>query len=65
MQNPESDRCHDLGSDVSIIQNKTNNKALLYKGFGCKENSLHMALVPNQTWDGGLTTVRSVRFEAS
>ncbi|MFI6293963.1 hypothetical protein ACIBEJ_20415 [Nonomuraea sp. NPDC050790] len=63
IQDPK-EGCYDLHSDATLAQNKTNFKALLYTTFSCNEDHLHHALIPNETWDGGLTTIRSVRFEA-
>jgi hypothetical protein len=60
-----TERCYDLQSDASFAHNTTNFKALLYTTRSCNEAHLHHALIPNETWDGGLTTIRSVRFEAS
>ncbi|GAA0924954.1 hypothetical protein [Nonomuraea longicatena] len=64
IQDP-SEGCYDLQFDATFAQNKTNFKALLYTTYSCNEDHLKKALIPNETWDGGLTTIRSVRFEAS
>jgi hypothetical protein len=60
-----AERCYDLQSDASLAHNKTNYKSLLYTTYSCNEDHLHQALIPNERWDGGLTTVKSVRFEPS
>ncbi|MEV4895795.1 hypothetical protein ACIBHY_25070 [Nonomuraea sp. NPDC050547] len=64
IQDPK-EGCYDLQADATFAHNKTNFKALLYTTFTCNEDHLHHALIPNETYDGGLSTFRSVRFEPS
>jgi hypothetical protein len=63
LPNPDNDRCVFLRVDASQALNRTDHKALLYAGPNCDEAGIVTALVPGASWDGVLSTAKSVRFE--
>ncbi|MGA5760692.1 hypothetical protein [Nonomuraea bangladeshensis] len=59
------ERCYDLDVNANLAHNKTSYKATLYKTYACNEDHVQTTLIPNEKWDGGLKSAKSVRFEFS
>ncbi|WP_214106300.1 hypothetical protein [Acrocarpospora catenulata] len=64
INDPSGRRCYDLQGDASLIRNKTDYKAMLYRGSSCS-GGMHATLIPGERWVGRQMTVKSVRFMPS
>lgn len=64
INDPSGERCYNLQGYASLVRNKTDYRAMLYRSSSCG-GGLHTTLIPGEQWEGHQATVKSVRFMPS